>query len=140
MLLDNDFFGGPEWRVNLERIIELGLRVCFVQGLNIRIITEEQAGLLARCSYWNSRFNKRYLTFAWDRFGDRRLIEKGVGICREAGIAPERMQFFVLIGFDTTEVEDARKGRTEAAAGGGWRRSEGDDAQGVGVYAVCDAV
>ncbi len=23
MLLDNDFFGGPDWRCNLERIIEL---------------------------------------------------------------------------------------------------------------------
>src|SRR5580700_6709020 len=40
MLLDNDFFGGrPEWKPNLERIIELNLKVCFIQGLNIRIIT-----------------------------------------------------------------------------------------------------
>ena len=50
MLLDNDFFGGPNWRPNLERIIELKLRDCFVQGLNIRIITEEQALLLAQCN------------------------------------------------------------------------------------------
>jgi len=106
MLLDNDFFGGPDWKGNLLRIIELGLRVCFVQGLNIRIIREEQAGLLARCSFWNSKFNKRYLTFAWDRYGDRRLIERGIRICNDAGIPCERMQFFVLVGFDTTEEQD----------------------------------
>jgi hypothetical protein len=106
MLLDNDFFGGPQWRVNLERIIELRLRVCFVQGLNIRIITEEQAELLARCRYTNSKFNQRYLTFAWDRFNDGKLIEKGRRICNDRGIPSERMQFFVLIGFDTTEEQD----------------------------------
>jgi len=54
VLLDNDFLGGPHWRVKLEQIIELGLRVCFVQGLNIRIFTEAQAGLLARCSFWTA--------------------------------------------------------------------------------------
>lgn len=46
MLLDNDFFGGPEWRANLERVIELKLKICFVQGLNIRIITVDQANCL----------------------------------------------------------------------------------------------
>lgn len=30
MLLDNDFFGGENWKENLERIIELKLRVCFL--------------------------------------------------------------------------------------------------------------
>lgn len=106
MLLDNDFFGGPDWRVNLDRIIELKLRVCFVQGLNIRIVTVEQAGLLAQCNYINSKFNQRYLTFAWDRFGDGKLVAKGRQICNDAGIPSCHMQFFVLIGFDSTEEQD----------------------------------
>lgn len=106
MLLDNDFFGGTDWRQNLERIIELKLRVCFVQGLNIRIITEEQAELLARCRYTNSKFNQRYLTFAWDRYNDGKLVKNGIRICNAAGIPAKRMQFFVLVGFDTTEAQD----------------------------------
>ena len=65
MLLDNDFFGGENWKGNLERIIDLKLKVCFVQRLNIRIITDEQAELLSKCDYRNSKFNKKYLTFAW---------------------------------------------------------------------------
>lgn len=106
MLLDNDFFGGPEWRENLLRIIELKLRVCFVQGLNIRIITPEQAELLAKCNYQNSKFHEKYLTFAWDRVYDRKLIMKGIKICNDAGIPCNKMQFFVLIGYDTTPDQD----------------------------------
>jgi hypothetical protein len=86
MLLDNDFFGGPDWKENLMRIIELKLKVCFVQGLNIRIITEEQAQLLAKCNFQNSKFNQKYLTFAWDKFNDGKIVKKGIEICNRAGI------------------------------------------------------
>lgn len=106
MLLDNDFFGGADWRINLQRIIELKLRVCFVQGLNIRILTDEQAQLLAQCRYRSSKFTEHRVTFAWDRFKDERLIRAGIERCLKAGIKPHSMQFFVLIGFDTTEAED----------------------------------
>lgn len=109
MLLDNDFFGGSDWKGNLLRIIELKLKVCFVQGLNIRIITPEQAELLAQCKYINSKFNQKYLTFAWDKFNDRKLIEKGIKICNDAGIPSKHMQFFVLIGFDTNHEQNMER-------------------------------
>lgn len=109
MLLDNDFFGGTNWNVNLERIIELKLKVCFVQGLNIRIITKEQAELLAKVKYYNGRFNDRYLTFAWDKFKDEKIIMKGIEICVNAGIPTRDMQFFVLIGYDTNQEQDLHR-------------------------------
>jgi hypothetical protein len=106
MLLDNDFFGGENWKDNLQRIIELKLKVCFVQGLNIRIITPDQAELLSKCNYQNSHFNQKYLTFAWDRYNDGKLIQKGIKICNDAGIPCNHMQFFVLIGFDSTHEQN----------------------------------
>jgi hypothetical protein len=109
MLLDNDFFGSPNWRSDLLRIIELKLKVCFVQGLNIRIITPDQAGLLAQCKYTNSKFNQKYLTFAWDKYNDGKLIEKGIKICNDAGIPTKHMQFFVLIGFDSTHEQNLER-------------------------------
>jgi hypothetical protein len=117
MLLDNDFFGGDEWRLNLERIVELKLRVCFVQGLNIRIITAEQAALLVKCDYTNSKFNQKYLTFAWDRFNDGKIVKKGIEVCNAAGIPCRHMQFFVLIGFDTTPEQDYERVMTLADLG-----------------------
>jgi hypothetical protein len=109
MLLDNDFFGGAEWKGNLLRIIELKLKVCFVQGLNIRILTDDQAELLAKCNYTNSKFNQKYLTFAWDRFNDGKLIFKGIERCNKAGIPSKHMQFFVLIGFDSTHDQNMER-------------------------------
>lgn len=109
MLLDNDFFGGTNWRNNLERIIELKLKVCFSQGLNIRILTKEQAELLAKCWYYNVKFKKRYLSFAWDKYHDGKLIMKGIDTCNNAGIPTHHMQFFILIGFDTTPEQDMER-------------------------------
>lgn len=108
MLLDNDFFGG-NWRANLERIIELQLRACFVQGLNIRLITDEQASMLSHCNYVNSKFNQRYVTFAWDRYADGKIVKAGIERCVRAGIPAERMQFFVLIGFDTSHEQNMER-------------------------------
>lgn len=107
MLMDNDFFGGENWQANLLRIQELKLKVCFVQGLNIRIISERQANILANINYYNSKFNKRYLSFAWDRFEDERVIIRGIERCNKAGIPSKNMQFFVLIGFDTSPEQDS---------------------------------
>lgn len=109
MLLDNDFFGGENWKANLERIIELDLRICFVQGLNIRIITDEQAELLAKCKYRNSKFKAKYLTFAWDKFNDGKIVLAGIERCVRAGIPATHMQFFVLIGFDSTPEQDLER-------------------------------
>jgi hypothetical protein len=109
MLLDNDFFGSPNWKEDLNDIIALKLRVCFSQGLNIRIITSEQAELLAKSNYRNIKFNQKYLSFAWDRYFDGKLITKGIKICNEAGIPCKHMQFFILIGFDTTPEQDLER-------------------------------
>ena len=117
MLLDNDFFGGENWKINLERIIELKLKVCFVQGLNIRIITAEQAELLSVCNYYSSKFTHRYLTFAWDKYKDRKIVLKGVDICNKAGIPSKNMQFFILIGYDTTPEQDMERIETIRAFG-----------------------
>lgn len=106
MLLDNDFFGSKTWKENILRIIELKLRVCFAQGINIRIITPEQAGLLAQCNYQNVKFHEKYLTFAWDRVLDRKHIMKGIQTLNAAGIPNNKMQFFILIGYDTTHAEN----------------------------------
>lgn len=109
VLLDNDFFGNPEWAERIAEIRELGLRVSFSQGLNIRIITDEQAVALASVRFSNLKGSKKQVHFAWDRIRDERLVREGIARVNAAGIRPYQMAFFVLIGFDTTEEEDLRR-------------------------------
>ena len=108
-LLDNDFFGNPVWKERIEEIRELNLRVSFLQGLNIRIITEEQAHALASVRFKNKAGTHSICSFAWDRMRDEKLIKKGIQRLQDAGIKTWQMQFFVLIGYDTTEEQDLHR-------------------------------
>lgn len=106
VLLDNDFFGNPEWRERIAEIRKHDLKVCFSQGLNIRIITDEQSAALASVRFWNLNLTRRQVYFAWDRFKDEKLIDAGIGRVRAAGIKAWQMAFFILIGYDTTSEQD----------------------------------
>lgn len=106
VLLDNDFFGNPEWSERIAEIRKYDLRINFNQGLNIRIITDEQARALAQVSFWNYHQTARAVHFAWDRFNDEKLIDAGIERVIAAGIKPYQMTFYVLIGFDTTPEQD----------------------------------
>jgi hypothetical protein len=108
VLLDNDFFGNPVWRDRIEEMKEYNLRVNFSQGLNIRLITEEQSAALASVRFWNLNGTKRQVHFAWDQFGKgtEKLIDQGIKRVTDAGITPAQMAFYVLIGFNTTPEED----------------------------------
>ena len=117
VLLDNDFFGNPQWRDRIAEIKAHDLRVNFSQGINIRVINEEQARALASVRFSNIKGTAKQVHFAWDRFKDERLIHRGIDRCIAAGIRPKQMMFFVLIGFDTTPDEDLY--RVEALRGRG---------------------
>src|ERR1051326_8931857 len=106
VLLDNDFFGNPEWRERIAEIRKHDLKVCFSQGLNIRIITEEQCAALASVRFWNLHKTRRQVYFAWDRFRDEKLIDAGIARVLAASIKAWQMAFFILIGYDTTPEQD----------------------------------
>lgn len=108
MLLDNDFFGGPAWEERIAEINKFGLRISFSQGLNIRIITDDQAKALASVDFRNKEGKKKQVHFAWDQWGEgtEKLIEEGFNRVTAAGVKPYQMAFFVLIGWNTTEDQD----------------------------------
>jgi len=109
MLLDNDFFGNPLWADRIAEIQKHDLRISFSQGLNIRIITEEQARAVASVRFRNLKGTTKQVHFAWDQFKDGRLIRRGIDRCEDAGIKPYQMTFYVLIGFDTTHDENLHR-------------------------------
>jgi hypothetical protein len=107
-LLDNDFFGQPEeqWRARIEEVRKGGFKVCFNQGLNVRLITPEAAAALASVQYADDQFKQRRIYTAWDNLGDEAVFFRGVDVLREAGIPPSHLMAYMLVGYDKRETWD----------------------------------
>ena len=58
VLLDDNFLAHPGHADLLEEAIDRGIEVCFTQGLDVRLITEEVAHLLARLKFWNTHHSR----------------------------------------------------------------------------------
>ena len=109
VLLDNDFFGQVHWKERIQEMVDLDLMVNFSQGLNIRLITDEQAQALSTVKFRNLHNTRKQVYFAWDRIRDEKLILDGVDRVTRAGIKPTYMAFYVLVGFDSTPDEDMKR-------------------------------
>lgn len=103
-LLDNDFFGNPEWRERIKEIREGKFRVCISQGINTRLIDDEAAEALATIQYRNTKFNERKLYTAWDNIGDEKRFFDGVDRLERAGVPPTHLMAYMLIGYDIAET------------------------------------
>ena len=105
-LLDNDFFGGPEWRDRINEIRDGGFRVCLSQGINTRLINDEAAEALATIQYRDTKFKERRLYTAWDNLGDEKTFFRGVETLGRAGIPATHLRTYMLIGYDKAETWD----------------------------------
>jgi len=100
VLLDNNFLALPSHVKKLQKYIKKGWRIDFNQGLDIRLINKENAGLLAKIKL------ERMIRFAWDNIKDESKIIGGLELVIKAGIRPRNITVYVLIGYDTTFEED----------------------------------
>lgn len=108
LLLDNDFFGQPreDWQARVRELREGGFRVCFSQGVNLRLVDEESAAALASLEYRDNDFSSRVLYTAWDNLGDEAVFKKGVATLKAAGVPPKHLRVYMLVGFAKNETWD----------------------------------
>jgi len=106
LLLDNNFLASPKWKEKLEYFIRQRLKVCFSQGLDIRLVNEENSNLLSQVDYRDNHFRKKRLYFAFDDPKLEQTIIEKVNLLKQHGIKPEEMLFYVLVGYNTTFDED----------------------------------
>lgn len=106
MLLDNDFFGNPQWEQISKELIESGIKVNISQGINIRSITDKQAICLSRINYRDIHFNRKSIHVAWDNIKDENLVIHGLERLMSHGILASHITVYVLIGFNSTPDED----------------------------------
>jgi hypothetical protein len=92
ILWDNNFFAAPEWRNAIHGLKETGLKVDFNQGLDVRLIDEEKAGLIAE-------LNPETIRMAYDWVGYRKYVEPAIDFLTDAGIKRKKILFYVLYNF-----------------------------------------
>lgn len=91
-LLDNNLLASSNWRETMEHLIAEQVEVDFNQGLDIRLVNEENAWYL-------SRVNAKNLRFAFDDIGYEKAVRDGAWLLTEAGIHSRKLSFYVLYGF-----------------------------------------
>jgi hypothetical protein len=102
MLLDNNILAYKDHLKELQKLKELGKRIEFTQGFDIRLITKENAEILSEIPRW-----KGYrLKFAFDNPDLKKIVGTKLKILNFAGISNGTLQFYVLIGFNTSYQED----------------------------------
>jgi len=106
-LLDNDFFGQePEkFMMRVNEMCVGKFRVCFSQGINIRLINPAACLCLKNIQYRDTTFQRRRLYTAWDNLRDERIFFNGVSMLKEVGgIPPSHLMAYMLIGYDPEET------------------------------------
>jgi hypothetical protein len=111
LLLDNDFFGVPSWRDRIAEIRAGGFRVCFSQGINARMISDEAAAALASVKYRDDAFKVPRIYTAWDSRDDEATLFRGLDRLRAAGVKPDHVMVYMLIGYWPGETHADREHR-----------------------------
>jgi hypothetical protein len=98
MLLDNNLLASPHWRQTMEDLIAEELEVDFNQGLDIRLLNEENLDYL-------KRVRAKELRFAFDDIAYEKAVEKGIKLLLSGGLGSRRLSFYFLYGFPAIEQE-----------------------------------
>ncbi len=85
-------------------MIDGDFKVCFNQGINTRLIKAWTAPYLASLKYYDDSFTQRRIYTAWDNLEDESTFMEGIGYMLEAGIKPEHILVYMLVGYDPSET------------------------------------
>lgn len=113
VLLDNDFFGNKHWPQVIEEARAFDIAIAVIQGINVRILSDEQAAAIASVRWMADDFSRTRVYTAWDRDGDERAVFRGLERLRAHGIAPDSIMVYMLIGHESGEVHADRDRRRQ---------------------------
>lgn len=100
VLCDPNILACAEWESLLEQLIESKAEVDFNQGLDIRLMTEKKAQMLAE-------LRLKEVRFAWDRYEDRDKVLPRLKMFAEvAHISSHNAIVYTIVNFHTTIEQD----------------------------------
>jgi hypothetical protein len=108
LLLDNDFFGQPNWRERLNEIREGKFKVSFNQGINARFLTDEAAEAIASIDYRDDSMKNKRIYTAWDNRRDEDRLFAGLNRLVKYGVRPIHIMVYMLVGYWPGETDEDR--------------------------------
>lgn len=106
ILLDNDFQSREGWQQICEEIINGNFQVAFIQGINIRKITDEHGEYFKQIKFRDKSFKKKRFYCAWDNERDIKRIERGLNILEKAGYARSAVTPYFLTNYYSKGLTD----------------------------------
>ena len=100
VLLDNNVLAHEHGIKQIEKIIKLGIRVDFNQGLDARLIDDATARLLAKVKWY------KQIRLACDSPAMMGPVEKAVKLLRKYGATPKRYLCYMLVRDDLREANE----------------------------------
>jgi len=91
ILMDNNVLASDHGLQQIEKIIKLGIKIDFNQGLDARLITDEIAQLLSRVKWYKP------IRMACDTIAQIPHIEKATKLLRKHGATPSNYFVYVLV-------------------------------------------
>ncbi len=108
LLWDNNFLASSKWKEKLQYFIDSDFKVCFNQGLDIRLIDDEKAEMLSRVKYYDRNFSRRCIYFAFDDIFMKDIFIEKMKILTKY-IKPYHIMVYFIVGFNTTFEQDMER-------------------------------
>lgn len=105
VLCDPNILACKEWKDLLQQLIDSGARVDFIQGLDIRLMTEEKIEML-------NRIRIQDIHFAWDRYEDKAKVLPKFQLWSEKSthrVHGRHGTVYTIVNFSTTLKQDLER-------------------------------
>lgn len=109
LLLDNNYLASPKWKENIHFLLEHQLEVSWCQGLDIRLVNDDNAFWLAQVESRTMAFKGKRYYFAFDDPTIEQQLLDGMEVLESHGIKAHQLSFFILCGFNTTHAQDMHR-------------------------------
>lgn len=109
VLCDPNILACKDWKELLQQLIDSKASIDFNQGLDIRMMTEEKAEMIAAC-----RLLEQEIHFAWDRYQDKETVLPRLQFFKDIyekrrKWTPQHKIVYTLVNFDTTKEQDLER-------------------------------
>lgn len=108
VILDNDFFGNPNWPAIVDEAERDHFDISLIQGFNVRLLPDRAAAAVARLRLRDDQFERPRIYTAWDSLGDERVMFRGLERLVAHGVKPAHVMVYMLIGYAPGETHEDR--------------------------------